>query len=334
MKTYEIAGTIIGVESTSLPILNAIDTMFCLCPPSTEQPTLHIRGRSCNFDDLVHALPEWLTSTTLNLNPSPEPFFISNGDGSAVVIKHAGSVCCAWITPDRPCLEFLASMRINQLTPLSVQPAIVPLLRELLLQKRQILLHSAAICCPDGTGALISAPGYGGKSTTTMAMLRLGAKLLGDDLTIIPNNKHQVHALGIPEPFNLTSQTLAFFPECQGIAEFVAKPYPDSKKVFSPNHIYGPDCLIADSPVHVAYFVRIDPNGPAIRRMNTTEAMQNFAAAHMFARNQLINGYSTTRLLDIISHLKVYELHTGPTPVQLGHWLMANIPVHALGDNH
>lgn len=329
MKTYELKNLTIGIGGNSLPIVNAVDTLFCLCPHSDRAPTLQIFGRSCDVDDFILSLPDWLAETVHTLDPSAEPYFLPNGGRSAVVIKQAESICAAWLSFDHQRLDFLAGIRKNKRTPLSVQPAIVPLLREVLLKKKQLLLHSAAVRSPDGTGALISAPGYGGKSTTTMSLLRLGAKLLGDDLTIILPDADQVWASGIPEPFNLTDQTLAFFPECQGVAEYIAKPHKDSKRVFSPADIYGPDCLLADAPVHVAYFVRIDPDGPSIRRMNTIEAMQHFAAAHMFARNQLIDSNSTARLLDIISRVKVYELRTGVHPDQLGHWLIASISDHA-----
>ena len=332
MKTYELKSLAIGIDGNSPPIVNAIDTLFCLCPRSNNDPNLQILGRSCSVDDFVHSLPGWLAERFHTLDPSPEPLFFIDDRRSAVIIKHGDSICAAWLSVDHQRLDFLAGMRKDRLTPLSVQPAIVPLLREILLKKEQLLLHSAAVRCPDRTGALIAAPGYGGKSTTTMSMLRLGAKLLGDDLVTLMVDGGQVWCSGIPEPFNLTDQTLAFFPECQRVCEFITKPHKDSKRVFSPRDIYGPDCLIADTPVQVAYFVRIDPDGPSIRRMNTIEAMQHFAAAHMFARNQLIDSKSTAYLLDIISRVKVYELHTGAHPDQLGHWLIANITDHATWD--
>ena len=331
MNTYQLRGTDIGIDGTNVPVVEAIDAIFCLCPPSRNNPELTIFGCACDVDEFDGQLPGWLAPRIRTIEPSQEPCFLLNGMGLAVVIKQVDSICAAWISPDNRRLEFLSGFRKDRLTPLAVQPAIVPLLREILSRKKQILLHSAALRCPDGTGALISAHGYGGKTTTTMAMLRLGAKLLGDDLTIILPDDNQVRAAGIPEPFNLTAQTIAFFPECQGVAEFIVKQHRDSKRIFSPHDIYGPDCLAPDTVVHVAYFVRIDPEGPSIRRMNTAEAMQSFATAHIFARNQPIDAASSARLIDMISRIRVYELFTGSRPDQLGQWLMDNIASHAHG---
>lgn len=329
IKNFDVAGMTINIDGTFPLVVNAIETMFCLCPRSEQPPTLHIFGRSCDADRIPEMLPDWLALEMNNSARSLEPIFVSGSNGSSIIVKQEEKVCCAWLSTNHDKIEYVAGIWKDRPTPLTVQPAIVPLLRELMISKQQILLHSAAVRCSDGTGALIAAPGYGGKTTTTMAMIRNGAKLLGDDLTAILPSKGQVHALGIPEPFNLTDQTIAFFPECQSVNEFIPKPNSDGKRVFSPHDIYGADCLIPESDLHVAYFVKISDDGPAVRRMKTVEAMQNFAAVHMFAKDQLINGFSTGRLLDIISQLKVYELKTGPYPDQLGNWLMNNAAKHA-----
>lgn len=329
MKVYDVAGTTIGIDGSSSPVVDAIDTIFCLCPSSEPKPMLHIIGRSCAVDQIPEIIPAWLESETHQIHKSAEPIFISNEDGKAVVVRHDEAVSCAWLTADHRKLLFVGGKRENQLTPLTVQPLIAPLLREVLLRKNQILLHSAAVCCPEGTGVLIAAPGFGGKSTTTMSMVRQGAKLIGDDLTVIDTADTQVLASGILQPFNLTAQTIQFFPECSEINEFVIKPFRDNKKVFSPIDIYGPDCLTAESPIQVAYFVRISTEGPTAVKMRTTEAMQNFAAAQLFASRQTLDAFSTGRLLDIISRLKVYQLNTGSDPQQLGRWLLAHAAGHA-----
>lgn len=328
MKMYDVAGTIIGIDGSNVPIVEAIETIFCLCPPSEQQLTLCIKGQSCPVDHILEVIPAWLASAANRLDESPEPIFISDDNGTAVVVKHDKTIACAWLTTDHRHLQFVGGKRENRLTPLVVQPLIVPLLREVMLRKRQMLLHSAAVRCPEGTGVLIAAPGFGGKSTTTMSLVRQGAKLLGDDLTVIQPVDDQVVASGVPQPFNLTAQTIQFFPECREIDEFVAKPHPDDKKVYSPIDIYGSDCLIDKCPVSVAYFVRISTEGPTAIKMSTTEAMQNFAAAQLFARGQSLDAFSTSRLLDICSRMKVYQLKTGPNPKQLGRWLLTHAAGH------
>jgi hypothetical protein len=47
----------------------------------------------------------------------------------------------------------------------------------------------------------------------------------------------------------------------------------------------------------------------------------------------LIDGFSTSRLLDIIDRLKVYELQTGAHPDRLGRWLIDRVAAHARGSN-
>ena len=332
MKRYQIAGTTIGIGGTCPTIVAIIDMMFCLCPVSDETPSVVLSGHSANPDCFSQHLPDWIGQVVAGFGESIEPIFTRREEGVFVFLNNGESLSCAWLTANGRRFEFLAAKWKDGPTPLVVQPLIVPLLREIMLIENKLLLHSAAVQFPDGTGALIAAPGYGGKTTTTMSVVRQGAKLLGDDLTVIQPASGQIRLLGIPEPFNLTDYTIETFPELQGVSDLLPQKDPDSKRVFSPVDIYGSDCLIASCQLHTAYFVRLSDEGPAVRRLGANEAMQSFAAMHMFARHQPIDPFFTTELIDILSQIHVYEIQTGTQPEALGQWLATHAGTHANGE--
>jgi hypothetical protein len=163
-----------------------------------------------------------------------------------------------------------------------------------------------------------------------LAVLRKGARILSDDLVVSQVGPEGVSLFGIPEPMNLTDQTIAFFKE---IAPFFDRPRRDPisrKLMVSPNEIYGPDCMIDRCKVKAIYFVNLTKKGPFIKPMAATDALGKLIRAHTFAKGQRMAKDSVFQLCGLLSKVVTYSLGTGPDPELLGEWLIAQCAEQAI----
>ena len=211
----------------------------------------------------------------------------------------------------------------------SIHSVLPPVLRELFLRRERLLVHSAVLRCPCGTGILVAAPGGGGKTTTALSVLRKGAKLLGDDLNILDVEADGVRAYGFAEMLNVSEETMGFFPELRNAPSHVPEDSGSHKTVIAPQEVYGVDCLVDTCSVDVVYFVAVRGADPEAVRLKPGEAFGRLMHAQTFANGQVPNDFSFERLSDIIEHVNVYELVTGNAPAKLGEWLLANCRRHA-----
>lgn len=88
------------------------------------------------------------------------------------------------------------------------------------LLKRQGLygLHAGGVCRNgrdgrDGRAMLLPGTSGSGKSTLTLALVRAGFGFLGDDTLFLARRPEGLKVLAFPDEFDLTDQTVAFFPE-------------------------------------------------------------------------------------------------------------------------
>ncbi|MCK5849555.1 MAG: hypothetical protein KAH23_01475 [Kiritimatiellae bacterium] len=214
----------------------------------------------------------------------------------------------------------------------SIQSVLPPLLCDVFLQQEKLLIHSAALQCPNGTGALIVADGGGGKTTTAISMVRKGAKLLGDDLNMLEFCGDRVMAFGFPEMINLTDATIGFFEELQGVRSYVAEGSGTHKKVISPLDVYGADCMIDSCEIGAIYFVRVSGDGPSVERLPFSDALRRLMHAHSFANGQIPNEFAFSGLSDILASTPAYVVNTGVSPDFLGEWLVENCRTHTVGE--
>jgi hypothetical protein len=257
-------------------------------------------------------------------------FYGSTGE-IAVVTQSELALCYAWASEARDRLRLVFQKRCAGPAPLSVQTVMDPLLREVMLSRQHVLLHAASVACPNGIGVAIIGDGGGGKTTTAVSMLRLGAGLLGDDLIGVRSDSEGATAVGIPEPLNLTAQTMAFFEEFASVEGTSVAPYSHTKRFVKPQEVYGDDCLTEECSLHVVYFARVTETGPACKPLSVGDALSRLIRAHTFAEAQRVAPESVSMLLDILAHVKPYELHTGPDPSALGRWLIDSSEGHAQG---
>lgn len=210
-----------------------------------------------------------------------------------------------------------------------ITSVLVPLLREIMLDSNLLLFHSAAVACPDGTGILFFADSGGGKTTTSLSLMRLGARLLGDDLIMVGDDDKAIQMYGFPEPLNLSRQTMQFFPE---LTHFIQTAEPNGTKlVVSPQDVYGTHCFQENVPLHVAYIVHKSQGYPHVEQINPQDSLGFLIRAHTFARCQSISRGALDKMYHILDSIRFFRLHTGSDPATLGKWLLESAPQHAQG---
>lgn len=266
-------------------------------------------------------LPEWLWEMICQTDFSVQPRMFFNGPYTAAAAKEEETAFCAVLDNRTDQIDFFT---IADTQPHSgiFNPLITILLREILGRNGYVLFHSAAVCYPNGRGALIIGESGDGKTTTALSLVRKGAKLLGDDLTVIEIDGNSLTAHGVPEHLNVTEQTQAFFEEMVKAPARLLSSANELKKTVDPGLIYGKDCWAANCPIDIIYFTKISKKGPFVRPMGFSETLEKLIISHGFCRDHGTNGDGMARLMSIVSMTKPLELHTGPDPSALGSWLL------------
>jgi len=83
---------------------------------------------------------------------------------------------------------------------------------ELLKRRGLYGLHAGGLC-RDGRALLLPGTSGSGKSTLTLALARAGFGFLGDDTLFLARRPGGLKILAFPDEFDLTDQTVGFFPE-------------------------------------------------------------------------------------------------------------------------
>ncbi len=331
MGIYSLPGLNVSIQGPKSAVRSALEVMFRMSWKPSLEGAVPLKAFVVTGNQIRDVLPEWLSEEVSACSPSEDVlmFYGLAGDKAAVAAnEHA--LYCAWLSAAADELRYVFCKKTSRLTPLSVSSVLVPVLREALLARGGALLHGAALLCPNDTGIVISADSGGGKTTTALAVLRKGARILSDDLIVSQAEPDGVSLFGIPEPMNLTDQTIAFFKE---IAPFSDRPRRDPisrKLMVSPYEVYGPDCMIDRCRAKVIYFVNVTKKGPFIKPMPTADALGKLIRSHTFARRQQMTRDSVSHLCGLLSNVGTYSLGTGPDPEVLGEWLIARCAEHAI----
>jgi hypothetical protein len=215
-----------------------------------------------------------------------------------------------------------------QSTTLSIISLVLfPVLRDVFLRKQGLLLHSAAVKCPNGIGIQFVAESCGGKTTTCLSLVRLGAKFVSDDLVVVSLSGNKAIAYGLPKPLNLREPTLEYFEELRKAAS-TANPLTGKSSVI-PQSVYGSACLEASCSINVLYFLNLSITGPSLRRIGVGESLEKLLSSHAFSVMQPTGGDSIVGLCDLLSMVPSYLLDTGKNPEYLGKWILENCHEHA-----
>jgi hypothetical protein len=322
---------VLKVGGEPSPVREAVGTLFQLFPNSADDGLKQIDMHVSDFlEDGSTVLPQYMAKFLCEPELVAEPMQV-HGENGAIGFIHAHDdvFTACYYMPERSRIELVATRKKIGFTPLCITSVLVPLLRELLLDHHQVLLHSAAIACPDGTGILLLADSGGGKTTTSLSLLRLGAKLLGDDLIALGDEQGALTLHGFPEPMNLSEQTIGFFEELAGVD--ISVPIVNAKRVVSPLELYGSNCMADSIPLHVVYWVSKSDGTPRIQPLSPQESLGILLRAHTFARCQQISKKALDTIYRLLDSTKIYRLYTGSNPAELGNWLLHSARDHANG---
>lgn len=329
MNNFELAGMSISVKASPYRIQSAVGAMFQMLNRTDKAADIHLEGQGFYYDEIYKSLPKWLQSKIYNNDLDVESvLFVGPEKQIAAAAIKDGLLFCAWTSKMKNEIRFACSMKKTGTSTGLFQPVLVPVLREVFLNRNCFLIHSASVFCSNGLGFLIIAPSGGGKTTTALSLVRIGAKLLGDDLIVIKISNNNITAFGIPEPMNLTNETMNFFHETKRFSDTIAHIPGYAKKSVLPKQVFGPDCLIPHCPVHIVYFINVSKDGPNVRPLPVGEALKKLLLSHAFSRNQEINASSVSQFCTILEQVSAYELNTGPDPENLGKWLIHNSSNH------
>ena len=83
---------------------------------------------------------------------------------------------------------------------------------EMLKRRGLYGLHAGGVC-RDGRALLLPGTSGSGKTTLTLALARAGLGFLGDDTLFLRRGSTGIEVLAFPDEFDLTDETVAFFPE-------------------------------------------------------------------------------------------------------------------------
>lgn len=325
MECYSICGIPFRLQGPESPARAAVAAMLSCLPRRTARRfvgvTVHQPERS---EALAFLLPSWLCARIETQEEGEEVRLVYGeaGDCAALAGNHQ-ALYCAWLAADTRCISYLALKKTHALTPLSVSSLLVPILREFFATRGWMLLHAAALQTRSGRGVLLMAESGGGKTTTALALLCAGARLLADDLVVLRAEAGRVHMDGIPEALNLTPKTMDFFPEAAAAAAQSQAPVlPNGKRVLRADAIFPDACPSARCRLDAICFLRIAGDRPQLHPLDTATAFGRLLHAHTFAHGQRPLAAAMTVPGMALEGAPAFELHTGPDPRALGPWLM------------
>ena len=329
-RSLRICGLPVTLAAADSPLRAALAaTLACAPerPADAAEEGLILTARQAP-DGTSPDLPSWLSARAGDMEEGEARLFSGPGGACAACLTRERLLTCARFDPETRRLDFLAQKRANEdggLAPLSVSSVLTPVLREILAGRGRILLHGAGLVLPNGFGVLLLADSGGGKTTTALSLLRLGARLLADDLTALSRENGELRMRGFAEPLNLTPQTIAFFPELAR-ARVLAPSRADGKRVLPADAAYADAYRHSPCRVDALCLLRLGGDAPGLEPLPASEAFGVLVRAHTFARGQSMRPESMAVCAAALEAIPALVLRTGPDPRVLGPWLIERLP--------
>ncbi len=331
MTSYKLPGITLSIQATSPRVEKALKSIFNECQETHQEADMILRGNGIQNHEIIDYLPDWIIKRLPHLDVRMDPIMLYSPENQAAAIGKIGdSLYCAWNSIAGTSVNFVCTIDNQNSSYGLFHPVLIPVLREAFLMRGLLMLHSAGVSCPNGVGALIIAISGGGKTTTALSMVRINAKLIADDLIVLNPLTTSLQAEGIPKLLNLKMETIGFFEELKALPNSSFTKKHRYKKSVSAIKVYGNNCMKSLANIHVVYFVKVSPDGPAVTRLTVADSLNRLALAHSFSRNQRLDSRSISGLTEALSLVEAYELTTGPNPDRLGKWLMQHCCNHKI----
>jgi hypothetical protein len=330
MGAFSLSDMQIALGGIDSPVRSGVEEIFQLTWDHSASAKENLEAYYLKKGESLSMLPGWVRDHAEPSEPNENVFMFYGPTGDvATIAVDLESISCAWASASFAEMKLVSRNNTDRPVPMSASSVLVPILREALSGRKALLLHAAALRCPDATGVMILADGGGGKTTTSLSLLRQGARMLADDLVIGRKGSDKFSVQGFPEHMNLTESTVRFFPELSALTREFAHCRPQQKIRVNPQNIYGPDCWQAEAEIGVIYFVHVTEGEPFVKEIAPAEALGKLIKAHTFAKNQKLDRNSADQLMEIVTGVRSYHLGTGSDPIFLGKWLNDNCGLHA-----
>ncbi len=319
-RYYALPGLTLRVMGPSSPVSDAIEKMLCQCRTASRQSDVEIWAYiSDEYSELY--MPEWLTPYFPIPPNFPPPYFIRNKNGEMAVIDSVGpdTFSCAVVNAEFTTIQFFNKTIRNSYIPLCVQSVLSPLLREFFTERGKMLLHGAGLCNSEGKAIVFLGDSGAGKTTTALSLMRLGLRLIADDLITVTIDPELMNLEGITEPLNLTTKTIAWFDELKDLLQDMLL-LKNGKRLFYPETVFGPACYARTAKPIAFCVLNLSSDGPDLEPLKVPETMGYLIKANTFAFGQDIRQ-SSAYLWDLLDRGKFYRLRTGSDPIYLGAWL-------------
>lgn len=170
-------------------------------------------------------------------------------DGSDLLYIEAGPRLRVLCEPGRARVSVLGNAE-EDLWLLSHPLFTIPLM-EMLKRRGLYGLHAGGLA-RNGKALLLPGTSGAGKSTLTLALARAGFGLLGDDTLFLARRPEGLRVLAFPDEFDLTDQTVSFFPE---LGPLLASPLPDGwrKRQLRAEEVYGAEIVWEAEPAFLVF---------------------------------------------------------------------------------
>lgn len=200
-----------------------------------------------------------------------------------------------------------APMTEEDLWPLSHPLFTLPLV-ELLKHRGLYGLHAGGVC-RDGRALLLPGTSGSGKSTLTLALARAGFGFLGDDTLFLARRPEGLKILAFPDEFDLTDQTVAFFPELAPLLD-ASRPAGWRKRQIRAERTYGSEVVWECEPALLVF-----PRVAGVPRSELTP-MEKGEALLELAPNVLLTEAGTSQahfdaLAELVERSDCWRLETG-----------------------
>jgi hypothetical protein len=189
----------------------------------------------------------------------------------------------------------------------------IPLI-EMLKRRARFSVHAAGVALGD-KGLIIPGSSGSGKSTLALALARAGFGFLGDDMLFLVRAADGLRALGFPEAFDLTDDTVRLFPDLADLLEVEKQPgWP--KRQLRAEERFGAEVVWQCRPVALVF-----PRVAHSARSTLTPMDRSEALLELVPNILLTEPISSQQHLDALSQLVAssacYRLETGTDFVEL-----------------
>jgi hypothetical protein len=200
-----------------------------------------------------------------------------------------------------------AGMEEEDLWSLSHPLFTLPLV-ELLKRRGLYGLHAGGVC-RDGRALLLPGTSGSGKSTLTLALARAGFGFLGDDTLFLARRPEGVRILAFPDEFDLTDQTVSFFPE---LAPLLGEPRLQGwrKRQVRAERAYGVPVVWECAPAALVFPRVAGVRTSELTPLSPAEALIELAPNVLLTEARSSQGHLDA-LAELVERSDCYRLATG-----------------------